>query len=332
MSDDIIAALKEKFDQYALWDVAKEFFIAYKLDMQSGNKPEIRFVGNQLPSDECFRTLLVMRNTMMQKYPRAYRHYFRYGIVRKILEIPYSRVVETASEICRYTGISDQEVVRWYREEKLMFFVTKEKIQNYITLVSPVFGEDVCKAMFKDAIILEPDDLCLRLNTLIECTDTHADYILQTLYLKRIGNVCMFDSNLYKMPEAVTCLREHFDEETTAFIIISKQWFFTAYSRMQFKDMHASKTAAKYVNDVIINYDMQIKASDELEEILQLIFPESAEKLWNESFIPVYEKIKKFSVLWQYCPKLKRALLSSVTMFDMCGIDIPDDLKKYIMQ
>ncbi len=332
MNDDIVAALKAKFDQYDLWDIAQEFFIAYKLDMLTDNKPEIRFEGDKLPSDECFRTLLVMRNTMMAKYPRAYRHYFSHGIVRKILEIPYSQVVDTASEICKYTGISDNEVVRWYREEKLMFFVTKEKIQNYITLISPVFGEDVCKAMFKYAIVLETDDLCLRLNTLIECTGSHADDVLQTLYLKRIGNVCMFDSFLLKMPEAITCLREHFDEETTAYIIISKQWFFNAYDRMQYKDMHSAQSAARYVDDVIKNYKIQIQVADELDGIISLIFPETAEKLWKESFMPAFDKLKAFSPAYQYCPKLKRALLSSVTMFDMCGIDIPDDLKKYIIK
>jgi len=167
MKEDIVAGLKAKFDQYDLWDVAERFYKDYKMDVRSDLMPEVRFEGHTLPSDDCFKTLAAARNAMKVKRPSDYKKYFDALTIKKILQIPYTQVIEAATSICRFTGFSEDTVCKWYEGYIDMFFVTKKTVNEFAEHISMLFDEKICKSIFREAIVLGADEAKRRIDGLI---------------------------------------------------------------------------------------------------------------------------------------------------------------------
>ena len=329
MKDDILGGLKEKFDQYSLWDVAEKFYRDYKLDVCSGIVPEVRFDDHKVPSDDCFKTLLAARNSLKAKEPVKYKDLFDQLAVKKLLQIPYAQVLETAAAICKYTGFSENVVFKWYEDKLEMFYVTKEMVNELVQYISSLFDERVCKAAFKDAILIGVDEAKRRIDGLISYTGKFAQEIMYFLYLKNPGNSYLFYPYYTDPVEAIVHLRKYFDEETTAHILISDQWYLYVYKDKAYHSSSHYNHDHEYIAKLVAAYQLQIQTAIEFRCLRKEIIPDDISEQWIERFIPLFSKIKPMQYEYPYCPNLIRSLVCVVTAYSNCGLCIPDEFARY---
>lgn len=329
MKEDIVAGLKAKFDQYDLWDVAERFYKDYKMDVRSDLMPEVRFEGHTLPSDDCFKTLVAARNAMKVKRPSDYKKYFDALTIKKILQIPYTQVIEAATSICRFTGFSEDTVCKWYEGYIDMFFVTKKTVNEFAEHISMLFDEKICKSIFREAIVLGADEAKRRIDGLITHTGVYAKEVLYNLYVKAPGTAYLFFPYYTDPVDAIEHLRECFDEETTAHILVSDTWYLYVYKHKAYHDTPHYHHDHKYIDNLVEKYQIQVRVANELRELRKRIIPDDASELWIEEFIPVFETIKGMIFEYPYCPKVMRALICTVTAFSACGVIVPEEFARY---
>lgn len=329
MKEDIIAGLKAKFDQYDLWDVAERFYKDYKMDVRSDLMPEVRFEEHALPTDDCFKTLVAARNAMRVKRPSDYKKYFDQLTVKKLLQTPYTQVIEAATAICRFTGFTEDSVCKWYEGYTDMFFVTKKTVNEFAEYISDLFDVQICKALFREAIVLGVDEAKRRVDGLIAHTGVYAKEILYNQYIKVPGNTYLFYPYYTDPVDAIAHLRENFDEETTAHILVSDTWYLYVYKHKAYHDAPHYNHDHKYISDLIDTYKIQVQVADQLREMRKLINSDGANSLWGEEFIPLFDKIKEMMLEYPFCPKLMRALICTVTAFSACGVILPNEFVRY---
>jgi len=291
--------------------------------------PEVRFEGHILPSDNCFKTLVAVRNAMKVKRPSDYKKYFDILTIKKILQIPYTQVIEAATAICKFTGFSEDTVCKWYEGYIVVFFVTKKTVNEFAEYISALFEEQICKSIFREAIVLGADEAKRRIDGLIAYTGIYAKEVLHNLYVNMPGNAYLFYPYYTDPVAAMAHLREHFDEETTAHILISDTWYLYVYKHEAYHDTPHYHHDHKYIANLIEKYELQVKVAEELRGIRKCMIPDDASELWIEEFMPAFETVKGMMLDFPYCPKIKRALIYTVTAFSVCGVMITEEFARY---
>lgn len=329
MKDDILKGLKEKFDYYDLWDVAQNFYEAYKMDVSAGIMPEVRFEDHKLPADDCFKTLVAARNAMKVKSPTKYTEAFSPIIVKDILQVPYACVIEAALSICKNTGFSENAVYRWYEGEISMFFVKKGTVEELASFITSVFDERICRALFKEAIILGIEESKRRIGAFIANTGCFAYETIYSLYVKRqTGSYLLYP--YYTNPiEAIDYLGKFFDKETVSHILTTDTMYLYVYKDSAYHNSPHYGHDREYIENLINAYQQQIKTADKLQELRKNVATENVNSQWEERFIPLHRSVAKMLNEYPYCPKLKRALICTVTAFADSGIKIPDEFMRY---
>lgn len=329
MKEDILAGLKKMLDRHKLWDVADKFYEEYSMDVQSDLMPEVRFEGHELPSEDCFRTLVAARNAMKAGTPSDYKKYFDVLTVKKILQVPYVQVIEAAAEICRATGFSDNVVCRWYAENIDMFFLTKKTVEKFSDHVSMFFGKKILRLIFKEAIVLGADEAIRRIDGLFKHTGIYAKEVLDALYEKSRETAYLFYPYYTDPVDAMAHLREYFDEETTAHILSSNVRYLYVYKHKDYHDAPRYRHTHKYIDNLVEKYQGQERVANALRDLRKRIAPGNASELWTEEFIPLFEAIDDMIHEYPYCPKVLRALICTVTAFSERGVTIPQELERY---
>jgi len=329
MKDDILKGLKDKFDFYDLWDVAKDFFEAYKMDVSAGIMPEVRFEDHELPVDDCFKTLVAARNAMKVKSSTNYTEAFTPIVVKDILQVPYACVIEAALSICKNTGFSENAVYRWYEGELSMFFVKKETVDELAFFITSVFDEKICKALFKEAIILGVEESKRRIEALMVNTGHFAYEIIYSLYVKRQSGSYLLYPYYTNPVEAIDYLGEFFDKETVSHILATDAWYLYVYKDSAYHNSPHYGHDREYIKNLINAYQQQIETADKLQELRKNIVSENVDVQWDEHFLPLYNSVAQMLNEYPYCPKLNKALICTVTAFSDFGFKIPDEFLRY---
>ncbi len=329
MEEMILEGLKAKFDEFDLWDIAQYFYRDYKAELELGIFPEIRFAGNTLPSDDCFKTLVAARNAARYKRPDRYEILFDSILIKKLLSVPYSRVVEVIEEISELTGFAEKTVCRWYDGKPEMFLVSKEDAKLLAEYLTQSFGERIRTAVYKEAILLGANEAKRRIEGLRRHVGKYTKEVLSGMYVNTHDVHFLFYPYYTDPVDAIGFLREHFDEETTAHIIVHNPHYLYGYKNKLYHDDPTYHHDRKYISELTEAYKIQLRVAEDIGKLRKTIPLSDGEKLWKGTFVPFYETAKGAGAEYAFCPRLTRILICTVTAFADNGVVIPEEFAGY---
>ncbi len=326
MGNSIVAQLKEKFDQYALWDIAGHFFKLYK-HMEGINAPEIQFKDGRLPSDEGFKTLLMVKNALSKE---GVVPYLPDTMIRDLLEVPFSQVEAATTAICLALDYPAEVVCKWYKDSAELFLITKEDVAALDAYLSAALDRSVYRHFFKAALLLGVEETRDRLTMLFDAVGIYAEEVLYELYCRGVVRGYLFHTYYTDPISAMKHLQvSGFNCETIAHILKTDPDYLRTFSD---GNSLMSGYALLHADQLVAAYQKQLLDATDLDDMKAFASKEEKrDEMW-EAFKVEYERIRKGSLSHPLCPRLQRALIGVVTEFENLGIVLPQELRRYSLK
>ncbi len=325
---DIVSKLKEKFDEYGLMDIAESFCESYKLAIKD-MYPEIRFDNDALPSDDCFKTLVAVKQSIIADKDLSSKRDLTDLEIKRILEIPYTQVQQVKELICDSYDYQHDVIESYYGKNLSMYFITPVTVKKVFEYLSEKFENEICKHVFLDSLILGYEETTNRIDTLIACTGIAATEILYETYCRN-GKLGYLLYPYYTNPKkAIKYLSERLDKSTVAHILKTDFWYLYAYKDDGYQGVATHGHDQEYVDRVVSVYKAQENIAIAFHNTMNQVTKENAQNLWEETFLPRYSKIKDHFLQYPPCPLLTKSLYGVITMFDRYEIELSNEFAFY---
>ena len=331
MSTDILSQLKEKFDSYDLWDIAGDFYNHYKLAVRE-LYPEGRFENDELPNDDCFRTLVAVKEARKrEKETSARDEKLMDTQIKALLCIPYKRIQDTQAQISKLLGYPPHTIERWYAKNMDLFYVTPEMVREMFNYLSEAVSMDICKAIFQEALVLGYKETRHRIEFLKETVGTWAEEVLYEMYCRN-GRQGFLLFPYYTGPvSAIEYLKDKFDPETIAHILKTDFWFLYAYKDTAYHGRSSYGHDQGYIDELVGAYQNQMSIAKSLRDLARKITPYDYDEQWEGEFLPLYREIKEKMLRYPISPKLQRALYAVIMVFERCGMHPDGEFSRFSM-
>lgn len=326
-----IRSFQDKIEQFELWDIAGSFCKGLALAEQ-GIYPEIQFDDGHLPTDDCFKTLAAVQQALRNTGCKDFTQELNDLQIRKLLDIPYTQVMDTISLICRIFDYPEYVVYGWYEKNIELFFVNKEAVSILAEYFEELFEKSMYRFWFKEAMILGVSEARRRMDVLLDATGLFAKEVLYEMYCRNGKQGYLFYPYYTDPVAAIQCLSNRFDREMVAHILKNDFWYLYAYKNETYHTTASYGHDQRYIDAVIKAYEEQEEVADNLMHLYAEITPYDYDEQWEEKFLPAYNAIEARLLQYPAAPKLLKAITAVVTAFKRCGVTILGRLSYYCIE
>ena len=234
VTTEFLTELQDKLiDANVPFDVVESFVLYYK----SGFVPEIRFKNDEIPSDDCFKTLGEACKTLYAKGEPS----ITVMEVSNILKIPYSRVYAAKERMFELFPGRFSEIYKFVYGGLGIIYTDRDKIDCVYNLVSEYFSEPDGKwKAFERAVELGEECSRERFSAVVEAVGEKL--ALKVVYEATVNGFLLYP--YYTDPVgAIKMLRKRFDGETTAKILINETDYLYLYKDEDYIELPEDRQA-----------------------------------------------------------------------------------------
>lgn len=122
------AKLEEKLKNAG---VPEETAHRYVVFYERGLMPELSFENDEIPSDECFKTLSAVCDILLKKSPESLTKF----LIKNVLDIPYSQVDTVRSIIENFFSNRKEDIACLYKEKEGMYYLSADETKYLCELI-----------------------------------------------------------------------------------------------------------------------------------------------------------------------------------------------------
>lgn len=142
------AKLEEKLKDSG---VPKETAHKYAIFYERGLMPELAFENDEMPTDECFKTLSAVCDILLKK--SASPQILTKFLIKNVLSIPYSQVETVRNVTKAFFGNHKEDIYKLYKESEKIYYFTVYEIEYLCKLIKGyIYDEEKAWQVFLKAV------------------------------------------------------------------------------------------------------------------------------------------------------------------------------------
>lgn len=226
------AKLEEKLKNAG---VPEETAHRYVVFYERGLMPELSFENNEIPSDECFKTLSAVCDILLKKSPESLTKF----LIKNVLDIPYSQVESVRNVIESNFPNQKEDIVRLYREKEGMYYLSTDEAEYLCKLIEGYIPDkDRAWQVFVKAVAvgLYHTEQCIE-----AVVDAVGEQRAPEVIYEATVNGWLLHPYYTDPVEAIKYLRTMFDEQTICKVILENPEYLYLYKEDGFIEFPEQK-------------------------------------------------------------------------------------------
>ena len=216
---------------------------------ETGLVPELEFKNDEMPSDECFKTLAEVCDILLKKHLEIVAMFY----IRNILDIPYLRVETVRNILGTIFPAQKEEIKRLYKEKVDMYYLAPDETEYLCKLIqSYIPDKEKAWQVFEKALEV---GLCHTERCIEAVVDAVGEQRApEVIYESTVNGWLLYP--YYTDPvEAIKYLRTMFDEQTIAKIILENPDYLYLYKEEYYTEFpHQKESREKKIQAIIEKY------------------------------------------------------------------------------
>lgn len=205
---------------------ANRYAVLYK----SGLMPELAFKNDEMPSDDCFKTLSAICDILLKKSPASITKF----LINSILTLPYSEVEEARHIIERFFCNHKQDIDALYKENEKVYFLLCEGAEYLCRMItSYIADQDKAWEVFAKAVTVGIYQAELRLDAVFEAVGE--ERAPEIIYASAVNGWLLHPRDT-DPAEAIKYLMTMFDAQTICKILLEQPAYLNLYKEDGFAE------------------------------------------------------------------------------------------------
>lgn len=237
------AKLEEKLKNSGVPEgIAHKYVIFY----ERGLMPELAFENDEIPSDECFKTLSEVCDILSKKSPESLTKF----LIKNVLSIPYSQVETVGNILKTFFQNHKEDVDRIYKENERIYYFTAYEIEYLCKLIADyISDEDRIWQVFVKAVDIGLYHTEQRIEAIVDAVGEQR--AAEIIYEATVNGWLLYP--YYTDPvEAVKYLMTMFDEQTICRVILENPEYLYLYKEDGFIESSEQKEIREQEIQVIL--------------------------------------------------------------------------------
>lgn len=215
--------------------VPKEMAHRYAVFYERGLMPELAFENDEMPSEECFKTLSAVCDILLKKRPESMTKF----LIKNILEIPYSQVENVRNIIETFFSNHKEDIARLYKEKEGMYYLSADETEYLCKLIEDYIpNKDRAWQVFVKAVAvgLYHTEQCIE-----AVVDAVGEQRAPEVIYEATVNGWLLHPYYTDPVEAIKYLRTMFDEQTICKVILENPEYLYLYKEDGFIEFPEQK-------------------------------------------------------------------------------------------